>query len=51
MNSFIFLEQFQQSNSCENQGTAQRNEDNIEITDHKVMTLAYEQYGVPMVSC
>lgn len=47
MNSFIFLKQFQQSNSCENQG----NEDNTEITDHKVMTLAYEQYGVPMVSC
>jgi hypothetical protein len=51
MNSFIFLKQFQRSNSCENQGTAQGNEDNTEITDNKVMTLAYEQYGVPMVSC
>jgi hypothetical protein len=51
MNSFIFLKQFQRSNSCENQGTAQGNEHNTEITDHKVMTSAYEQYGVPMVSC
>ena len=51
MNLFIFLKQFQRSNSCETQETVQGNDDNTEITDHKVMTLAYEQYGVPMVSC
>lgn len=51
MKSFIFLKQFQRSDACEKQGIAQGNVDNTDITDHKVMTLAYEQYGVPMVSC
>jgi hypothetical protein len=50
-NPFIFLKQFQRNNSCENQGTVQGNEYNTEITDRKIMALAYEQYGVPVVSC
>ncbi|XP_021913626.1 carboxypeptidase D-like isoform X2 [Zootermopsis nevadensis] len=41
---------FQQSNSCKQQLTTPGSEDSIEIVDNKVMTLAYQQYGVPMVT-
>jgi hypothetical protein len=50
MIKFFSLKQFQQSNSCEHQLTTQGSEDSIEVMDNKVMTLAYQQYGVPMVS-
>lgn len=45
------LKQFQQSNSCKQQLTTPGSEDSIDIVDNKVMTSAYQQYGVPMVSC
>ncbi|KAJ4445265.1 hypothetical protein ANN_07066, partial [Periplaneta americana] len=41
---------FQRSNPCEHQGMTPETTDTTAKTDDKIMALAYQQYGVPMVT-